>query len=61
MTCRKCGGIVVTEKFLCTSRDSLGWDYLGTRCLCCGKIEDPVILVHQSKKDAASSGYRPKL
>jgi hypothetical protein len=58
MTCRNYGRMVVTEKFLCTSRDSFDWDYLGTRCLCCGRIEDPIILANQKKKDAASFGYQ---
>jgi uncharacterized Zn finger protein len=58
MRCRRCGGMVVTEKFLGSSGDSLGWDYLGTRCLCCGRIEDPLILAQQRKKDAAASGFK---
>ena len=54
MRCRKCGGMVVAEKFLGSSRDLLGWDYFGTRCLCCGRIEDPLILAHQKKERGGS-------
>lgn len=49
MNCRKCGGLMVAEKFLFTSIESSPWNYSGARCLCCGRVEDPVILAHQMR------------
>ena len=49
MNCKKCGGLMVAEKFSFTSVESSPWKYSGARCLCCGRIEDAVILAHQGR------------
>lgn len=58
MNCRKCGGLMVAEKFLFTSVESRPWDYVGSRCLCCGRIEDPVILAHEMRARSRHSRAR---
>ena len=58
MNCRKCGGLMVAETFLFTSIDSRAWDYPGARCLCCGRIEDPVILAHEAARHNRRSRRR---
>ncbi|MFY9269740.1 MAG: hypothetical protein WAO55_08350 [Candidatus Manganitrophaceae bacterium] len=58
MKCRKCGGLIVAEKFLATTKDSLAWNYIGTRCICCGRIEDPLILAHQQEHSLYAFGVR---
>lgn len=58
MNCRKCGGLMVAEKFLFTSIESRPWDYVGARCLCCGRIEDPMILAHEMRARSRRSRAR---
>jgi len=39
MTCIRCGGMMVYEKFYCHEDNFLGW-----RCILCGEIVDQLIL-----------------
>jgi hypothetical protein len=50
MRCHRCGGCMVFEKFYGENSSYTGW-----RCMTCGDILDPVILLHRATNDAAFS------
>ena len=45
--CLRCGGMMISEKFYDISNTFFGW-----RCVICGEILDPVILLHRLSQDA---------
>ncbi len=47
ISCHRCNGRMVSEKFY--GADSVFW---GWRCVTCGEILDPVILLHRLSQDA---------
>jgi RNase P subunit RPR2 len=46
MTCQRCDGLMVQERYDNLELDSAGYEISGWRCLNCGAIVDPVIAVH---------------
>ena len=47
MTCQRCGGLMVHERFV-NQRDRSGpYLFWGQRCLNCGEMLDPVILANR--------------
>ena len=60
MNCSKCGGLMIFEEFARTATEEKRWLYEGWRCVHCGEIIDPVILLNRKKaKDReAVSGRR---
>jgi hypothetical protein len=47
MTCRRCGGRMIFEKFYDVNNVFFGW-----HCVICGEILDAVILLHRLSQDA---------
>jgi len=47
MTCHRCGGRMISEKFYDLSSIFYGW-----HCVICGEILDPVILLHRLSQNA---------
>ena len=47
MSCHRCGGRIISEKFYDISSIFIGW-----HCVICGEILDPVILLHRLSKNA---------
>ncbi len=48
--CQRCGGRMMFEKFYGGNNSFSGW-----RCMICGDILDPVILLHRLTQDAGVS------
>ncbi|TKB67717.1 MAG: hypothetical protein E8D47_03985 [Nitrospira sp.] len=46
MTCRRCNGLMVRERYDDLSLGSAGYEVFALRCLNCGEIVDPVIAAH---------------
>ena len=51
MTCHRCNGLMVRERYNDLELGSAGHEIFGWRCLNCGAIVDPVILVHHQTSD----------
>ncbi len=47
MSCHRCGGTMISEKFYDISSIFVGW-----HCVICGEILDPVILLHRLSQNA---------
>jgi len=47
MTCQRCGGRMIFEKFYDVNNVFFAW-----HCVICGEILDPVILLHRLSQDA---------
>lgn len=47
MTCKRCGGRMIFEKFYDVNNVFFGW-----HCVICGEILDAVILLHRLSQDA---------
>ncbi len=47
MCCHRCGGRMIFEKYYDLNSIFYGW-----RCVMCGEIIDPVILLHRLSQDA---------
>ena len=47
MTCQRCGGRMIFEKFYDVNSVFFGW-----HCVICGEILDPVILLHRLSQNA---------
>jgi hypothetical protein len=47
MSCHRCGGRMISEKFYDISSIFIGW-----HCVICGEILDPVILLHRLSQNA---------
>ena len=47
MTCQRCGGRMIFEKFYDVNNIFFGW-----HCVICGEILDPVILLHRLSQNA---------
>lgn len=54
MKCPKCGGLMNFEEFLNVASDGMPWSYEGWRCLDCGEIIDPLILLNREASKAPS-------
>ncbi len=48
MTCQRCGGRMIFEKFYDVNNVFFGW-----HCVICGEILDAVILLHRLSQDAS--------
>jgi hypothetical protein len=48
MQCPRCAGLMNYERFFCGESDRFPIGYDGLRCLCCGEIIDPLILLNRS-------------
>ena len=46
MTCQRCKGLMVQERYDDLGLGSAGYESQGWRCLNCGAIVDPVIAAH---------------
>jgi hypothetical protein len=58
MRCPKCENLMVTERF--TDHQQSGkFSFIGWRCLSCGLILDPTILLHRRQKRSEGAS-KPK-
>ncbi len=48
MKCPRCGGLMNFEEFISASADSLPWNYEGWRCVYCGEVVDPLVIMNRS-------------
>jgi hypothetical protein len=48
MRCARCGGLMNHEWFMNTMSEETSWSYDGWRCVDCGDIIDPLILLNRS-------------
>ena len=46
MTCQRCAGLMVRERYDNLELDSAGYEIFGWRCLNCGEIVDALIETH---------------
>ncbi len=46
MTCQRCDGLMVRERYDDLDLGSAGYEISGWRCLNCGAIVDPLIAAH---------------
>lgn len=51
--CSRCGGLMKTERVFDLVETEI--EFMGARCIQCGDIVDPVILMHRSGKGVLSS------
>jgi len=52
MDCPRCGGMMILDHFL--DLENTGQiDFQGSRCLICGEILDPIILVNRMHSESA--------
>jgi hypothetical protein len=49
MKCQKCGGWMSFEHFLHTENEGIPWSYEGWRCVYCGEVVDPLILLNRKR------------
>jgi len=47
MDCPKCGGRMSFEEFFSSATEVTSWAYAGWRCIHCGEIIDPLILLNR--------------
>ena len=55
MTCRRCNGLMVQERYDDLGLGSAGYEISGWRCLNCGAIVDPGIANHRQTSPKAGS------
>ena len=55
MTCLRCEGLMVCEKFEDFEGLSSDYEFTGWRCLSCGAIIDPVIAAHRRLTSQAAA------
>lgn len=56
MDCQRCCGLMITDSFL-DLRDDMGrLKFEGWRCINCGEVLDPVVLLHRA--EAPPGPYR---
>ena len=60
MFCLRCGGMMVVERFQ-DIRDRTGQGSEVLRCVLCGELLDPVIILNRSRGGAPARRWRPKL
>ena len=48
MRCERCGGFQLQCHFMYRKSTTAPWEYDGWRCLNCGEIVDPLILLNRS-------------
>ena len=63
MTCQRCDGLMVPERYDDLERGSAGYGSSGWRCLNCGAIVDPVIAAHHqtARKTEPSQLWQQRL
>lgn len=49
MSCRRCQGLMVFDRFLDVHGDTGHLWFRGWRCVACGNIVDPVILINRRR------------
>jgi DNA-directed RNA polymerase subunit RPC12/RpoP len=52
MRCPKCNGVMNFEEFLYGGGGEIPWSYEGWRCVYCGEIVDPLILLNREESKA---------
>lgn len=49
MQCPRCEGLMTLEEFRNAASEGMPWSYEGWRCLYCGEVVDPLILMNRMK------------
>ncbi|MBI3610793.1 MAG: hypothetical protein HY204_08845 [Nitrospirae bacterium] len=49
MRCPKCEGMMNFEEFINVGGGEMAWSYEGWRCIYCGEIVDPLILMNREQ------------
>jgi len=60
MTCARCQGLMVSDRFTDLLDDSGQLRFNGWRCIICGDVVDPIIVQNRNHKPATSSRPRPR-
>lgn len=60
ITCRRCHGLMVPERFLDLQDDTGQLSFYGWRCLTCGEIVDPLIQAHRAHRHRHPAAATPK-
>lgn len=50
MRCPRCGGLMNFEYFTNAVSGEMPWSYEGWRCVYCGEVIDPLILLNRMKE-----------
>ena len=50
--CARCGGLMVTDRFIDLLDDTGNLEFTAARCVQCGEVVDPVILQNRSRRAA---------
>jgi len=53
MPCPRCGGVMSREQFISREGGSTAQPYEGWRCLSCGEVIDPLILLNRMGRGEA--------
>jgi len=63
MTCQRCDGLMVRERYDDVVSGSAGYESVGWRCLNCGAVVDPVIAAHHqtTRKTEPSQLWQQRL
>jgi hypothetical protein len=63
MTCQRCTGLMVRERYDDLELGSAGYESSGWRCLNCGAIVDPVVAAHHqaTRKTEPSQLWQERL
>lgn len=63
MTCPRCDGLMVRERYDDLELGSAGYEISGWRCLNCGAIIDPVITAHRhtTRKTESDQEWQQRL
>jgi hypothetical protein len=54
MICARCGGVMNHEEFFIGNKGCIPWWYEGWRCIHCGDIVDPLILLNRLRTTGSS-------
>ena len=63
MTCHRCNGLMVRERYNDLELGSAGHEIFGWRCLNCGAIVDPLMVTHRhtTRKNEPAPLWRQRL
>jgi len=63
MTCQRCNGLMVRERYDDLALGSAGYEIAGLRCLNCGAIVDQLMLArhHTTRKNEPNQLWRQRL
>jgi hypothetical protein len=57
MKCPKCGGWMEFQEFTNVASEGMAWSFEGWRCLYCGEVIDPLILLNRQASKSAQEKH----